>query len=84
MTPFIGTGPYVLSSYEINERVTYVRRDDFWGADIPINVGRNNFDRLRIEYFADSAAAFEGFKGGVYSFRSMLVCFCSGQGCGPD
>lgn len=70
LTPFIGTGPYVLSSYEINERVTYVRRDDFWGADIPINVGRNNFDRLRIEYFADSAAAFEGFKGGVYSFRS--------------
>ena len=70
LTPFIGTGPYVLDSYEINERVIYVRRDDFWGEDIPINVGRNNFDSLRIEYFADSAAAFEGFKGGVYTFRS--------------
>ena len=70
LTPFIGTGPYVLESYEITERVIYVRRDDFWGEDIPINVGRNNFDSLRIEYFADSAAAFEGFKGGVYTFRS--------------
>ena len=44
--------------------------DDYWGEDIPANVGRNNFDRIRIEYFADSAAAFEGFKGGLYTFRS--------------
>ena len=70
LTPFIGTGPYVLDSYAINERVIYARRDDFWGEEIPINIGRNNFDRLRIEYFADSASAFEGFKGGVYTFRS--------------
>ena len=70
LTPFIGTGPYVLDSYTINERVVYARRDDFWGEEIPINIGRNNFDRLRIEYFADSASAFEGFKGGVYTFRS--------------
>ena len=70
LTPFIGTGPYVLDSYAINERVVYARRDDFWGEEIPINIGRNNFDRLRIEYFADSASAFEGFKGGVYTFRS--------------
>ena len=70
LTPFIGTGPYVLDSYTINERVIYARRDDFWGEEIPINIGRNNFDHLRIEYFADSASAFEGFKGGVYTFRS--------------
>jgi microcin C transport system substrate-binding protein len=70
ITPFIGTGPYVLDSYEVNQRVVYARRDDYWGEDIPANVGRNNFDRIRIEYFADSAAAFEGFKGGLYTFRS--------------
>ena len=70
LTPFIGTGPYVLESFEINERVTYARRADYWGKNIPANVGRNNFDRIRVEYFADSAAAFEGFKAGVYTFRS--------------
>ena len=70
LTPFIGTGPYVLESFEINERVTYARRADYWGKNIPANVGRNNFDHIRVEYFADSAAAFEGFKAGVYTFRS--------------
>ena len=70
LTPFIGTGPYFLESFEINERVTYARRADYWGKNIPANVGRNNFDRIRVEYFADSAAAFEGFKAGVYTFRS--------------
>ena len=70
LVPFIGTGPYILESYEINERVIYERRTDYWGQNIPTNVGRNNFDRIRVEYFADSAAAFEGFKAGVYTFRS--------------
>ena len=70
LTPFIGTGPYVLESFEINERVTYARRADYWGKNIPANVGRNNFDHIRVEYFADSAAAFEGFKAGVYPVRS--------------
>jgi len=70
LIPFIGTGPYVLDSYEVNQRVIYVRRDDYWGEALPANIGRNNFDRIRVEYFADSAAAFEGFKGGLYTFRS--------------
>ena len=70
LIPFIGTGPYALESFEINERVIYARRSSYWGENIPANVGRNNFDRIRIEYFADSAAAFEGFKAGVYTFRS--------------
>ena len=70
LTPFIGTGPYALESFEINERVIYERRAGYWGENIPANIGRNNFDRIRVEYFADSAAAFEGFKAGVYTFRS--------------
>ena len=37
---------------------------------MPINIGRNNFDAIRIEYYADYNAAFEGFKGGSYTFRN--------------
>lgn len=70
LIPFVGTGPYVLDSYDINRRIVYKRRDDYWGADHPINVGRNNLDRIRIEYFSDSSAAFEGFKAGAYTFRN--------------
>lgn len=69
MEPAIGSGPYVLDSYDINKRITYRRNPDYWGKDLPFNKGRGNFDTIRIEYFADSNAAFEGFKSGAYTFR---------------
>lgn len=68
--PFLSTGPYVLDSFDFNRRVVYKRNPDYWGNDLPINKGRNNFDRIRVEYFGDSSAAFEGFKAGLYTFRS--------------
>lgn len=65
-----GSGPYMLDSYEINRRIVYKRNPDYWGKDLPINVGRHNFDRIRIEYFGDDSAAFEAFKAGEYTFRA--------------
>lgn len=69
-TPFLGTGPYVLDSFNTNQQIIYARNPDFWGAENPFNIGQNNFDSIRIEYFADSAAAFEAFKAGAYTFRN--------------
>ncbi|MCK0139777.1 extracellular solute-binding protein [Aliiroseovarius sp. F47248L] len=65
----MATGPYALDSYQINQRIVYKRNPDYWGADLPINKGRWNFDTIRIEYFADSNAAMEGFSSGSYTFR---------------
>ena len=70
LDPGPGTGPYRLDSYEINQQIVYARNPDYWGNDLPHNVGRNNFDKIRVEYFADSNAAFEAFKAGTYTFRS--------------
>jgi len=70
LTPFIGSGPYVLESYDIGKRVTYRRNPDYWGNDLPLNVGQNNFDAIRLEYYGDYLAAFEGFKAGNYTFRN--------------
>jgi len=64
-----GSGPYILDEVEVNRRIVYKRNPDYWGWDLPINQGRYNFDTIRIEYFADDAAAFEGFKAGEYLFR---------------
>lgn len=64
-----GSGPYMVESIDINRRLTFVRNPDYWGADLPINIGRNNFDRIRVEYFADTDAAFEAFKAGEFTFR---------------
>ncbi|NNF23755.1 MAG: ABC transporter substrate-binding protein [Rhodobacteraceae bacterium] len=70
LEPAMGTGPYMLGDFDINQRIVYQRNPNYWGADLPINVGRYNFDRIRVEYFADGNAALEGFKAGAYTFRS--------------
>lgn len=64
-----GSGPYVLDSYDVNKRIVYKRNPDYWGKDLPINIGRNNYDKIRIEYFADTTTAFEAFKAGEFTFR---------------
>ncbi len=69
LDPGVGSGPYMLDTYDIGRRIVYKRSPDYWGADLPINRGRYNFDRIRVEYFADPTAAFEGFKAGDYTFR---------------
>ncbi|MBL4766757.1 MAG: ABC transporter substrate-binding protein [Rhodobacteraceae bacterium] len=69
LEPGIGSAPYVLDNYDINRRIVYKRNPDYWGDAINVNVGRNNFETIRIEYFADSVAAMEAFKAGEYTFR---------------
>ena len=69
LEPALGTGPYVLDSYDINQEILYKRNENYWARDLNFTKGRNNFDYIRVEYFGDSNAAFEGFKSGAYTFR---------------
>ncbi|MFK7751620.1 MAG: extracellular solute-binding protein [Sedimentitalea sp.] len=69
LDPGIGSGPYVLDSYDINRRIVYKRNPNYWGDAINVNVGRNNYETIRIEYFSDSIAAMEAFKAGEFTFR---------------
>ena len=68
--PPLGSGPYIISDLDLTRQMVLERRDDYWGADLPFNKGRNNFDKIRLEIFADDAAAFEGFKAGEYTYRT--------------
>ncbi|MFD2738206.1 extracellular solute-binding protein [Sulfitobacter aestuarii] len=69
LTASPGSGPYMVDSIDVNRRIVYKRNPDYWGKDLPFNVGRNNFDRIRVEYFGDENSAFEAFKAGEYTFR---------------
>lgn len=66
----IGSGPYQFDSAKDGRSVSWKRNPDYWGRDLPINIGRDNFDRIRFEYYGDYQAAFEGFKAGNYTFRN--------------
>jgi microcin C transport system substrate-binding protein len=70
LEPFLGTGQYMLDSMKTGTSITYRRNPDYWGNTHPLNIGQGNFDTLRIEYYGDYNAAFEGFKAGNYTFRN--------------
>ena len=70
LTPSVGSGPYVLETVDVGKQIVYKRNQNYWGKDLPINKGRYNFDKFRVEYYADYNSAFEGFKSGSYTFRN--------------
>ena len=71
--PPVGSGPYRIANFELGRSVTYVRRPDWWAANLPTGKGTNNFDRVRIEYFRDSTVAMEAFKAGQIDIRSENI-----------
>ncbi|MCC7049471.1 MAG: ABC transporter substrate-binding protein, partial [Alphaproteobacteria bacterium] len=69
MEPPLGSGAYKVDSIDPNRAITYRRVPDYWGKDLPVNVGRENFDVIRYDYFRDQSIWLEAFKANAYDFR---------------
>ncbi|HEX2553848.1 MAG TPA: extracellular solute-binding protein [Microvirga sp.] len=65
----LGSGPYRVGRFEQGRFIELERVADYWGRDLPVNVGQNNFDRIRYEYFRDRTVAFEAFKNGTLTYN---------------
>ena len=69
LEPPLGSGPYRIKSFEPGRTVVYERVADYWGANLPVNRGSNNYDEVRYEYYRDANVAMEAFKAGAYDLR---------------
>ena len=65
----LGSGPYKVARQSQGRNIEFERVADYWGAALPVNVGQNNFDHVRYEYFRDRQVAFEAFKSGTMNFN---------------
>ncbi|MBL8587155.1 MAG: ABC transporter substrate-binding protein [Methylobacteriaceae bacterium] len=65
----LGSGAYRVERFETGRFIEFERVKDYWAATLPVNVGLNNLDRVRYEYFRERQAAFEAFKSGVITFN---------------
>jgi microcin C transport system substrate-binding protein len=65
----LGSGPYRIKDFEAGRFVEYERVENYWGADLPTNVGRFNFDVVRFDYYRDETVGFEAFLAGEYDIR---------------
>lgn len=68
LEPPLGSGPYRIKSFEAGRSITYERVPDYWAKNEGFAVGQNNFDSIRYEYFADTTAQFEAFKGDTFDW----------------
>lgn len=69
----LGSGPYTVKSFDAGRSVTYIRNDNYWAKDLPINRGLYNFKELIFDYYKDGSIAFEAFKGGDVDFRAENI-----------
>jgi peptide/nickel transport system substrate-binding protein len=69
LTPIVGTGPYILSEVHAPDYTVYRRNPDYWGRDLPIKRGFDNYDEIRIDYYRDANTLFEAFKKGLYDVQ---------------
>ncbi len=65
----VGSGPYRIASIDPGRRISYRRDPGYWGRDLPVNRGLNNFDEIDYHYYRDVSIAFEGFKAGQFDLR---------------
>jgi len=65
-----GSGPYKISEVDPGRQIVYERDEDYWAKDLPVNVGRNNIDRVIYDYYRDREIAWEAFKAGLTDFRT--------------
>ena len=73
LEPPLGSGPYRVGKFEVGRFVAFERVKDHWAESLPVNVGQNNFDEIRFEYFRDRQVAFEAFKAGVFTYRQEFT-----------
>lgn len=69
LDPPVGSGEYLVDHVRPGQSIRYCRNPDYWGADLPVNVGDYNFDCYVYRYFADHNVSFEALKVGDYLFH---------------
>ncbi|TJX71881.1 MAG: ABC transporter substrate-binding protein, partial [Mesorhizobium sp.] len=73
LNPPLGSGAYKVGRFSAGTSIEYDRVADYWGRDLPVNRGQNNFDIIRIEFYQNRTAAFEAFKKGEITYREEFT-----------
>ena len=69
LEPPMGSGAYRIKDFTPGRNINYERVKNYWGKDLNVNVGVNNFDELQYTYFRDTVVALEAFKADTFDWR---------------
>ncbi|PIE57464.1 MAG: ABC transporter substrate-binding protein [Desulfobulbus propionicus] len=69
----VGSGPYVVQSFDLGKTIVYAKNPDYWGRDLPVRRGMFNFDTLTIKSFKDQTVSVEAFKAGEFDLMPVNI-----------
>ncbi|WP_428800738.1 extracellular solute-binding protein [Vibrio kyushuensis] len=67
--PPVGSSAYKIVEYKSGQSVTYGLLKDYWAKELPVNIGRNNFETVQYDYYRDDTVMLEAFKAGEFDIR---------------
>ncbi|MES9881269.1 MAG: extracellular solute-binding protein [Sedimenticola sp.] len=70
LEPPLGSGPYRVGSFEAGRFVVQERVADYWGKDLPVKRGVDNFERIRTDFYRDETPIRLALKSGNIDFRA--------------
>lgn len=65
----LGSGPYRIKSLDAGRTIVFERVDNYWGKDLAVNIGKNNFRLIQRDYYRDSVVLLEALKAGEIDYR---------------
>lgn len=70
LEPPLGSAAYKIASFKPGQEIVWERVPDYWGAKLPVKIGRENFDRRKYVYIQDDNASWQAFtKGGLEDIK---------------
>ena len=55
----LGSGPYVVKDFQVNKFVELQKNSHYWGKNLPVQRGFNNFDIVRYDYYQDTTVTLQ-------------------------
>ncbi len=74
--PPVASGAYRIGSLKFGADITYTRDPAYWGRDLPVRRGSNNFDRIIVKIYRDNTAQLEALKAGEFD---LMLFFSAGD-----
>jgi microcin C transport system substrate-binding protein len=69
LEPPLGSGPYKIKALRPGDWIAFERVQSYWGKDLPVRIGQQNFDTIEYQYYGDMSVALEAFKANQYDYR---------------
>ena len=69
LEPPLGSGPYQIREFEAGRFTVRERVEDYWGRDLAVRRGMQNFQTIRTDFFRDATPIRLALKAGDIDFR---------------